>query len=316
MKKSDLILCEDTRVSIKLLEKFEIKSKLFSNHKFNEKKNLPKIIDNLKNGQIISLISDAGTPGISDPGAILVKECVKEKINIQQRIFAQAAIMFEPIDIWVDKWYDEQEKFNPKGYDFGKHLRNVNCTQAHARKIRDWLDPELLELQAASNPPSKADRDKMNEHDKDDAEQLIEAYSCYTKKALEKKVLALQNILGACNVIIETAKANRKPRKRFRSKEKMVAKMKFAQNNDKFALASINPQDIINASELWVFNFKTRKIGRYVAKTIDPLHQGREGSGLSVKGTTIRDYNEELSVQKTLRKPAVSYTHLTLPTKA
>ena len=82
LKKSDLILCEDTRVSIKLLEKFEIKSKLFSNHKFNEKKNLPKIIDNLKNGQIISLISDAGTPGISDPGAILVKECVKEKINI------------------------------------------------------------------------------------------------------------------------------------------------------------------------------------------------------------------------------------------
>ncbi len=82
LKKSDLILCEDTRVSIKLLKKFEIKSKLFSNHKFNEKKNLPKIIDNLKNGQIISLISDAGTPGVSDPGAILVKECVKEKINI------------------------------------------------------------------------------------------------------------------------------------------------------------------------------------------------------------------------------------------
>ena len=82
LKKSDLILCEDTRVSLKLLEKFDIKSKLLSNHKFNEKKNLPKIINNLKNGQIISLISDAGTPGISDPGAILVKECVKEKINI------------------------------------------------------------------------------------------------------------------------------------------------------------------------------------------------------------------------------------------
>ena len=82
LKKSDLILCEDTRVSVKLLEKFNIKSKLISNHKFNEKKNLPKVIDNLKNGQIISLITDAGTPGISDPGAVLVKECVKEKINI------------------------------------------------------------------------------------------------------------------------------------------------------------------------------------------------------------------------------------------
>ena len=231
------------------------------------------------------------------------KKVIKEKISIQERIFAQAVIMFEPIDIWLDKWYDEQEKFNPKSFDFGKHLRQVGCTQAHARKMRDWLDPELLELQDASNPPSKADRDKMNELDRDDAEQLIEAYSCYTKKSLERKVLAMQNILGACNVIIETAKANRKPRKRVRSKEKMVSKLKFAQSNDKFALASINPQEIINASELWVFNIKTRKLGRYVAKTIDPLHQGREGSGLSVKGTTIQDYNVDLSVQKTLRKP-------------
>ena len=82
LKKSDLILCEDTRVSAKLFKKFEIKSKLLSNHKFNEKKNLSKVISGLKNGQIISLISDAGTPGISDPGAILVKECVKEKIDI------------------------------------------------------------------------------------------------------------------------------------------------------------------------------------------------------------------------------------------
>ena len=82
LKKSDFILCEDTRISRKLMEKFEVKSKLLSNHKFNEKKNLLKIINHLKNNKIISLISDAGTPGISDPGAILVKECVVEKINI------------------------------------------------------------------------------------------------------------------------------------------------------------------------------------------------------------------------------------------
>ncbi len=82
LKKSDLILCEDTRISRKLMEKFEVKSKLLSNHKFNEKKNLSLIINHLRNDKIISLISDAGTPGISDPGAILVKECVEEKINI------------------------------------------------------------------------------------------------------------------------------------------------------------------------------------------------------------------------------------------
>ena len=82
LRKSDFILCEDTRISSKLMEKFEVKSKLLSNHKFNEKKNLFKILSHLKNDKIISLISDAGTPGISDPGAILVRECVEEKINI------------------------------------------------------------------------------------------------------------------------------------------------------------------------------------------------------------------------------------------
>ena len=82
LKKSDFILCEDTRISRKLMEKFGVKSKLLPNHKFNEKKNLSLIMNHLRNDKIISLISDAGTPGISDPGAILVRECVEEKINI------------------------------------------------------------------------------------------------------------------------------------------------------------------------------------------------------------------------------------------
>ena len=82
LKKSSYILCEDTRVSKNLLEKYDIKSKLISNHKFNETKNLSKIIEFLKLGETISLISDAGTPSISDPGAILINECVKNNINI------------------------------------------------------------------------------------------------------------------------------------------------------------------------------------------------------------------------------------------
>ena len=82
LKKSDYILCEDTRVSKILLNKYEIKTKLISYHKFNEKKNLFKIIQLLKSGSIISLISDAGTPNISDPGLILVNECVEKKINV------------------------------------------------------------------------------------------------------------------------------------------------------------------------------------------------------------------------------------------
>ena len=82
LKKSSYVLCEDTRVSKNLLNKYDIKSKLISNHKFNETKNLSKIIEILKLGETISLISDAGTPSISDPGAILINECVKNNINI------------------------------------------------------------------------------------------------------------------------------------------------------------------------------------------------------------------------------------------
>ena len=82
LKKSDFILCEDTRVSKKLLDRYQIKTGLISNHKFNETKNLAKIIQILKNNKIVSIISDAGTPGISDPGSILINECVKQNINI------------------------------------------------------------------------------------------------------------------------------------------------------------------------------------------------------------------------------------------
>ena len=82
LRKSDHILCEDTRVSKKLFDKYEIKSKLISYHKFNEKKNLNRIINLLVNKKIISLISDAGTPTISDPGNLLINECVKKNIEI------------------------------------------------------------------------------------------------------------------------------------------------------------------------------------------------------------------------------------------
>ena len=105
LKISDLILCEDTRVSAKLLDKFRIKSKLISNHKFNEKKNLTKIIGSLKKNQIVSLISDAGTPAISDPGSILVNECVKEKINVTPLPGASAVSTAVSISGFSEKYF-------------------------------------------------------------------------------------------------------------------------------------------------------------------------------------------------------------------
>ncbi len=82
LKSSDLILCEDTRVSKKLLSKYKISKKLVSNHKFNENKNLSFIFKELGNNKIISIISDAGTPAISDPGKVLINKCIEKNINI------------------------------------------------------------------------------------------------------------------------------------------------------------------------------------------------------------------------------------------
>ena len=82
LKNSDKILCEDTRHSLKLLNHYNIKKKLVAYHKFNEKKLIPSVIKFISNGEKISLISDAGTPILSDPGLLLLKECIKEDIKI------------------------------------------------------------------------------------------------------------------------------------------------------------------------------------------------------------------------------------------
>ena len=82
LKRSDVILCEDTRRSAKLLSYLQIKNKLMAYHKFNETKISNKIIDLIKKKKIISLISDAGTPTISDPGMILVNRCIEENLEV------------------------------------------------------------------------------------------------------------------------------------------------------------------------------------------------------------------------------------------
>jgi hypothetical protein len=244
-------------------------------------------------------------------GSLVVEETKKKqeeestvyKPTIQERIYEQSVSMSEKIDIWLEKWMDEMEKFNPREFDISKHLRDSQCTQAHARKIRDFYIGEIEELDGVVNFPSKAELAKMSEYDQETYAQYKEAYAIYSTKALKRKLDSLKLLMGSLDVIIQTAKATRKPRKRVLSKEKMVTKLKYAHTDDRFKLASINPQDIIFASELWVFNIKTRKLGRYIAQNLDPMRQGREGSGLSIKGTTIINFNESLSVQKTLRKP-------------
>jgi len=130
LKKSDYILCEDTRISKNLLKRYEIKSKLIANHKFNENKNLLKVIDILKSGSIVSLISDAGTPLISDPGAILVKECAINDIDIFPIPGASAVSSAVSISGFSEKYYFYgffPEKKNKLKEDFEKLSNLEGC---------------------------------------------------------------------------------------------------------------------------------------------------------------------------------------------
>ena len=105
LRLSDYILCEDTRISKNLMLKYNIQSKLISNHKFNEKKNVSNIIKILKSKKIVSIISDAGTPTISDPGQIIINECIKNNINIYPIPGSSAVAASFSVSGFSEKYY-------------------------------------------------------------------------------------------------------------------------------------------------------------------------------------------------------------------
>ena len=130
LKKSNIILCEDTRVSKKLLSHYEIQAKLISNHKFNENKNLEKVVDIINDDQIVSLISDAGTPGISDPGRLLINRCIEENISIVPIPGPSAVTASISISSFSDKFYFHgflSDKTSSIRKEF-EMFRNLKCS--------------------------------------------------------------------------------------------------------------------------------------------------------------------------------------------
>ena len=249
-----------------------------------------------------------------DEGSGVVKEKKAEEIkkknvyvpSIQERIREQAYAQSEEIEEWLEGWTIDPKSFDPKGFDFKKHFQKVNVTQAHARKLKAMYENVLDDYKALDRYPTAGQLKKMDEHTQDMWEQLKEGYANIKKADIKKFTTAIEGLFHALDFVIETAKVNRKPRKaKPKSATKLVEKLKYLKSYEKFKIVSIMPDQIISANELWVFNTKTRKIGKYVAKNIDPQGMKREGSGLSVKGTSIIGFDEENSRQKTLRKPEV-----------
>jgi len=130
LNKSDFILCEDTRRSLKLLSNFEIRKKLLSYHKFNEQKVSEKVINFIKKDKIISLISDAGTPSISDPGIILVNKCVKQNLSIYPIPGSSAVTSAVSVSGFKDQYlfYGFLPKKENKLENILKGLSNLNYT--------------------------------------------------------------------------------------------------------------------------------------------------------------------------------------------
>ena len=220
------------------------------------------------------------------------KKDAKPKISIQERMLEQICDLCGDWDDLLDQFV-EKEKFELKKFDPEKDLkvyRGGIIKPAHAKIVKEQYEgiyAEALENLAGT------------------CEQLKEAYSFMDKKMKKDYVAFFEKINAACDAIILTGKANRKQRKpRARSKDAIIKKLKFQLNDGALGIASISPTDVVYANELWVYNTKTRKVGVYHAKDKDPRGLQRQGAGLMVKGTTIQDFDEETSVQKTLRKPA------------
>ena len=249
---------------------------------------------------------------LAEEGAVIAeakKEEEKGKKNvyvptIQERIRDQAYQQSEAIDEWLEGFITDRKNFDPNGFNFKKHFLDMNVTQAHARKLKGFFEGEILDYKELERMPTAGQLKKMSEHEQDQWAQLKEGYAHLKKADIKLFVTAIENLLQALDFVIESAKATRTPRKaKPKSATKIVEKLKFAKTDDKYKLASIDPTLIVGANELWVFNTKTRKLGKYVAQNIDPKGMGRAGSGLQVKGTTIIGFDEAQSVQKTLRKP-------------
>ena len=251
-----------------------------------------------------------------EEGKELLKEKKKEarkkekaealpKPTIQDRIKEQAVVAYEEIDDWLESFVQDPKSFKPDGFDFAAHFRKVKVTQAHARKMKAFFQGELEEFRVISQMPTPAKMKGIKDaKEKDEWDQIKEGYAHLKRAEVKNFLTALESLDGALDMIIEESKANRKsPTRKPKSADKVVAKMKYKVKDDKYQLVSVNPTQIIGASELWVFNTKTRKLGKYIAANPDPTGQAREGSGLSIKGTTVQGYVEDTSVQKTLRKP-------------
>lgn len=241
-----------------------------------------------------------GKPNVEEARAKAEAEKAKKpyKPSIQELMFEASCAMTEGIEEFLDDFVRNTDPKTVKEFEPLKILRGVGCKMGHARQIRKFYEGELEEMAELNTKVAKRDMDDMRE-------QLEEGYSHLDAKQKKAWLEVYRKVVDACDIIIAESKATRKPRKaKVRTANDIVKKLKFKASDSTYGLASIPATDIVGANILVVFNTKNRKLGLYYANNTDPKGLQREGTGLSVKGTTIVGYDENKSLQRTIRKPA------------
>ena len=241
LKKSELILCEDTRISKNLLNRYEIKSKLISNHKFNEKKNITKIIDYLKSGRIISLISDAGTPSISDPGSILVNECIKNDIHVIPIPGPSAVSAAVSISGFSDKFFF-YGFFPEKKQSLIKELQklsNLNCTLVFfvsPRKINKII-PELKNFFSGRKVVF--------------CREITKFYEEYVRKNIDDLEIFSKEPKGEFTIVISEKKDNKNTSQELSESDKMNIKKMINKLSIKEITSFISQNNKISKKEIY-----------------------------------------------------------------
>lgn len=198
-------------------------------------------------------------------------EQVRNRPTIQDRLNEKTAELIGELE----GKYDDLESFKP--YDW---LTANSVVQSQLGKYETLFGRRRAELEEAQ---TKADP------------QLKEAYSHLKAADFKRRLSWINDLLSAIEQYRGVKKATKKARvRKAPSKEKVVAKLKYAKDNKALKIVSINPVDIVGSQELWIYNAKTRKLGKYIAASYQTLN---------IKGTTITGFDVDKSIAKTLRKP-------------
>ena len=249
LSQSEYILCEDTRVSKKLLDKYQIKSNLISNHKFNEKKNVNKIIDILNSKKIVSLISDAGTPCISDPGKIIINECVNNKINIYP-IPGPSAVTAAVSISGFDEKYFFYGFFPQKKKDITKDLSNlskINCS------IVFFVPPKKI------NKIIEEIRNFFSGRKILICREISKFYEEYTRKNVEDLELYSKIPKGELTVIISEAKIKKNVSQKLNESDKKNIKKMIRILSVKDIVNLISKDKEISKKEIYKFCLSLKK---------------------------------------------------------